>query len=65
MKIWNRLSKEKKAAAAAAETADEEMAKKLFCLYDVVQEDAPATATTNGQSQVMIIQNIIITTTCS
>ncbi|XP_033626069.1 probable RNA polymerase II nuclear localization protein SLC7A6OS [Asterias rubens] len=51
LKIWNRLSKEKKAAAAAAETADEEMAKKLFCLYDVVQEDAPATATTNGQSQ--------------
>ncbi|XP_038067975.1 probable RNA polymerase II nuclear localization protein SLC7A6OS [Patiria miniata] len=45
LKLWNRMRK----SSQTSETPAEDEAKKLFCLYDVTQEDG--VATTNGQSQ--------------
>ncbi|XP_022084136.1 probable RNA polymerase II nuclear localization protein SLC7A6OS isoform X1 [Acanthaster planci] len=45
LKLWNRMKK----AAPATDTSVEDEAKKLFCLYDVAQDEG--VPTTNGQSQ--------------
>ncbi|XP_022084137.1 probable RNA polymerase II nuclear localization protein SLC7A6OS isoform X2 [Acanthaster planci] len=53
LKLWNRMKK----AAPATDTSVEDEAKKLFCLYDVAQDEG--VPTTNGQSQ-MVREKLVL-----